>query len=139
MNDWTLNTLRIYLQKQIDDLSKLLDFRMEAAEKAVATAMTAAEKAASKLELASEKRFEATNEFRGQLTDQASTFMPRTEVAAIQERLQERITDLQDRMNRLNPEGAPQRSEENSRQSSQLLSIVAVLVSAAAVVVLLLK
>jgi hypothetical protein len=52
---------------------------LEAAEKAVATALTSAEKAVTKAEVAAEKRFEAVNEFRGQLSDQAATFLSRTE------------------------------------------------------------
>lgn len=52
---------------------------LQAAEKAVLTAMVAAEKAVAKAEAAAEKRFESVNEFRGQLTDQAQTFMPRSE------------------------------------------------------------
>jgi hypothetical protein len=41
--------------------------------------MASAEKAVTKAEAAAEKRFEAVNEFRGQLSDQASQFMPRSE------------------------------------------------------------
>jgi hypothetical protein len=52
---------------------------LASAEKAVNTAMIAAEKAVAKAEVSAEKRFESVNEFRAQLTDQAATFMPRSE------------------------------------------------------------
>ncbi len=54
---------------------------LAAAEKAVAAALAAAEKAVIKAEVAADKRFDSVNEFRGQLADQAATFMPRTETA----------------------------------------------------------
>jgi len=52
---------------------------LAAADRAVGTAMTAAEKATAKAEIAADKRFDAVNEFRAQLADQAATFMPRGE------------------------------------------------------------
>jgi 23S rRNA pseudoU1915 N3-methylase RlmH len=52
---------------------------LAAAERAVATALLSAEKAVDKAEAAANKRFEGVNEFRGQLSDQANTFMPRSE------------------------------------------------------------
>lgn len=50
-----------------------------AQEKAVAAALSAAERAVTKAEQAAEKRFDSVNEFRAQLSDQASTFLPRAE------------------------------------------------------------
>lgn len=52
---------------------------LAAQDKAVQIAMVASEKAVVKAEMAAEKRFESVNEFRGQLADQAATFMPRNE------------------------------------------------------------
>lgn len=46
------------------------------------TALLSAEKAVTKAELAADKRFEAVNEFRAQLADQAATLMARTEADA---------------------------------------------------------
>lgn len=48
-------------------------------EKAVGAALIAADRAVSKVETANEKRFEAVNEFRAQLADQAAGFIPRNE------------------------------------------------------------
>jgi len=66
--------------------------RFEAQEKAVAAALAAAEKAVTKAELAAEKRFDAVNEFRGQLKDQAATFATRNEIDIRFKSLEEKIT-----------------------------------------------
>jgi hypothetical protein len=50
-----------------------------AQEKATAAALAAAKEAVAKAEVASDKRFESVNEFRGQLKDQASTFVLHSE------------------------------------------------------------
>jgi hypothetical protein len=55
---------------------------LTAADRAVITAMTAAEKATAKAEIAADKRFDAVNEFRAQLNDQAQRFMTRGEAEA---------------------------------------------------------
>jgi hypothetical protein len=100
-SDWTVDNLREYLERRIDDehaltlqqfvalhalleerygtQTKALDAAFVAAEKAVQTALASAEKAVVKAETAAERRFESVNEFRQTLTDQATTFMPRTE------------------------------------------------------------
>lgn len=56
--------------------------RFESQDRAVSAALAAAEKAVAKAEIAAEKRFDAVNEFRGQLKDQAATFVTRTELYA---------------------------------------------------------
>lgn len=113
ISGWTVDTLRAHFQKEIDDLQKMLQERYEtqtkavdaaflaqqtamqtalsAAEKAVQAALAAAEKAVSKAEAAAEKRFESVNEFRGQLTDQATTFISRNEYESKHEALIERM------------------------------------------------
>jgi len=49
----------------------------------------------NKAEIAADKRFDATNEFRQQLNDQVATFLPRSEASvlftAIESKLQEHI------------------------------------------------
>jgi hypothetical protein len=60
----------------------------------VRDALQAAEKAVTKAEVAAERRFEAVNEFRGQLSDQASTFMPRSEADVRFGSLTKEIADL---------------------------------------------
>lgn len=80
---WTVETLKQHLEKQFD-LQK----------EAVETALVAAEKAVTKAETAAEKRFESVNEFRAQLTDQASTFVMRKELDVRLDAMNEKIDVL---------------------------------------------
>lgn len=111
VSGWTTDTLRSSFQKQIYDLKTLLDERYAtqtkaldaafvAAEKAVSTALDSAEKAVAKAETAAERRFEAVNEFRGQLADQAAMLMPRAEYEAKHHALEKQVDDLTDRLTR---------------------------------------
>lgn len=52
---------------------------LDATEKAIGKAEVATSKAIDKAEVANADRFAAVNEFRGQLSDQVATFMPRSE------------------------------------------------------------
>jgi hypothetical protein len=108
---WTVDTLNAYFQRQLDDLRCLLDERYQtqttaltaafaAAERAVQTALLAAKEATNKAELAADKRFDAVNEFRAQLTDQAATFMPRKEADVVLSSLSERVSALTSRIDR---------------------------------------
>jgi hypothetical protein len=58
------------------------------------------ERATVKAEAAIEKRFDAVNEFRAQLADQTSTFMPRAEIEARIQQNAERYNDLANRVTR---------------------------------------
>jgi ferritin-like metal-binding protein YciE len=62
-----------------------------AQREAINAALASADRAVSKAEIASEKRFDAVNEFRGQLGDQQRTLMPRMEaenrIASLAEKL----------------------------------------------------
>jgi len=87
-------------QQRYDAQQKALEAALLAAEKAVQAALVAAEKAVTKAELAAEKRFEAVNEFRGQLADQANTFLPRTEYDGSHKALSEKLADLASRQDR---------------------------------------
>jgi hypothetical protein len=63
-------------------------------EKAVNAALVAADRAVLKAEGSAEKRFDAVNEFRAQLADQATTFLPRAEALVKFEALSEKIEAL---------------------------------------------
>ena len=67
-SEWTVETLKAHYDQRFIDQ-----------DRAVQAALNAAEKAVTKAETASEKRFDAVNEFRAQLADQAQTFIPRAE------------------------------------------------------------
>jgi hypothetical protein len=67
---------------------------LAAAEKAVNAAFTASEKAVLKAEQAQKEYNERSNEFRGQLDDQAKTLMPRPETLNMFKALEEKITGV---------------------------------------------
>jgi hypothetical protein len=119
---WTVDTALAYMERQLEDMRAMLQERYEtqtkavdaaflaqqtamqtaltAAERAVATALLSAEKAVTKAELAADKRFDSVNEFRGQLADQTATLMPRPEYTAQYKALEDKLSDLADRVNR---------------------------------------
>jgi hypothetical protein len=71
------------LERVLTERDRRYTERFAAQEGANKLALEAAEKAVLKAENASEKRFEAVNEFRATLSDQAATFITRKEVEAL--------------------------------------------------------
>lgn len=88
ISGWTVDTLKEYTEQRFTDQ-----------DKAVQAALLAAKEAVIKAETATEKRFEATNEFRQQLSDQTNTFLPRPEYNAQHKALEEKVYILTERMN----------------------------------------
>jgi hypothetical protein len=66
----------------MDERDVRYEQRFKAMDEKTSLALTASEKAVSKAETATEKRFDAVNEFRGTLSDQARLLIPREEVNA---------------------------------------------------------
>lgn len=66
-------------RERIRHLSELMNARFEGADKATRLALDEREKAALKSERDYNERFKGQNEFRGTLSDQARTLMPRAE------------------------------------------------------------
>ena len=106
VSGWTVDTLKAYCERVISDNDLRYQQRFEsqeanlvtaitAQEKAVSAALAAAEKAVGKAEVAAEKRFDAVNEFRGQLSDQARDFMPRKEAELQIASLEDKVSLLQ--------------------------------------------
>lgn len=77
--EWTLETLAVHLMALCDERTIRYEQRFTAQEKAVAAALISAKEAVNKAEMATEKRFDASNAYRAQLSEQAATFMPRLE------------------------------------------------------------
>jgi uncharacterized membrane protein YidH (DUF202 family) len=94
VSGWTTDTLKAHF----DDLRRtdqgVIEQRFKAAEERTTLALTAADRAVVKAETATEKRFDAVNEFRATLADQASRLMPRAEVEQIVKGMSEKIDDL---------------------------------------------
>jgi len=100
VSDWTVGTLKKYVEALFAERDARYSQRFTDSETATRAALAAAEKAVAKAETASERRFEAVNEFRQTLSDQAATFITRTEAVAIMDRNTERIQELADRINK---------------------------------------
>lgn len=131
------NDLETALQNQISAMHRALDERYEtqtkaldaaliaqqtamrtafdAADKAVQAALESAKEATNKAELAADKRFESVNEFRAQLTDQARTFMPRTEAEARLVAVSEKLEDQQTRASQAHDDLSVRISDTASR------------------------
>lgn len=79
--EWTVETLKEYLEAQIVGV-----------ERATVVAMAAADRAVTKAEMAAEKRFDSVNEFRNAMKDQQSTFADKIQtdfrLAAIEKKLE---------------------------------------------------
>lgn len=93
-SDWTVDTLREHVDARLADMdqryrerfeaqTKALDAAFLAQQAAVQAALLSAEKAVGKAEVAAEKRFDAVNEFRATLADQAAQLMSRAEAHAL--------------------------------------------------------
>jgi hypothetical protein len=93
-SSWTTDTLKAHFDDLRTTDNAAVDRRFLGAEKAVEAALASAERANIKAENATEKRFDAVNEFRGQLSDQAARLMPRAEVEQIVKGINEKIDDL---------------------------------------------
>jgi len=132
--EWTLETLRIHLSSTLAETDKRNEQRFQAQEKAVMAALVAAEKAVAKAEIAAEKRFDAVNEFRGQLTDQAATFMPRLESEHRHSQAAEKIADLEQRLTE-NLASVNSRLDLTSGKNTGYSTVWAILVSAAVIAV----
>jgi hypothetical protein len=138
VSGWTVDTLRMSMQRQLDDFRERMQERYEtqtkavdaaflaqqtamqtaltAAERAVQTALLSAEKAVTKAELAADKRFDAVNEFRGQLADQAAQFMPREVADALFAELRKKIDENTARLNKgTGSTDARERSQDRSQ------------------------
>jgi hypothetical protein len=80
-------------------LREYVDIRFDAQEKAVNAALAASDRAVNKAEMASEKRFDAVNEFRAALNDSSRLLMPRSESEQSYKVLANKIETLESRQN----------------------------------------
>ena len=94
VSGWTVDTLKAHFDTLRATDGKNVEQRFVAAEERTTLALTAADRAVIKAENATEKRFDAVNEFRATLADQASTLMPRAEAEIRLRGLSEQIEDL---------------------------------------------
>ena len=104
---WTLETLRIFFDKLIEANDARYQQRFQqqgealtaaflAQKSAVDAALAAADRAVTKAEIASEKRFDAVNEFRRSLDDLSRLQMPRLECEQRLGTLKEQVDRIED-------------------------------------------
>lgn len=95
MADWTIETIRDHFERLFELHDRLNTQRFESADKAVSAAFLASEKAIIKAEDAQRDYNVRSNEFRGQLDDQAKLFIARSEVAGMFKSLDDKIAVMQ--------------------------------------------
>lgn len=92
-------SLRDFLLALTDAADRRYEQRFRDQERAVDAALDAAAKAVDKAELASEKRFDAVNEFRAQQADLIAGFLPRPEYLAQHHALEDKVVAFEERLN----------------------------------------
>ncbi len=109
---WTFDTLHFHITTLIDlhqqaDIERhqrehaAISLALENQRESIRMSDLAAAEAIRKAETATEKRFDAVNEFRAQLGDQARTFLPRPEYDVQQLAMNQRIAALEKTVNDL--------------------------------------
>jgi hypothetical protein len=83
-----------------------VDASFAAQKEAINAALAAADRAVTKAELATEKRFESVNEFRGTLDNQQRTLIPRSEVDKMFSAMTEKVDRIQKQADELAAERA---------------------------------
>ena len=138
-----LNGLRQIMDAKIAGVSSTMDERdrryedrFTAMDEKTSLALTASEKAVVKAETATEKRFDAVNEFRGTLSDQAMNLMPRGESNAKFEALEKEISQLKERLDKGagNTEGSRAVKDEGRANVGMLVGLIALAATLAAFV-----
>ena len=86
------------LRQLVDERDHRYEDRFTATDDKTSLALTSSKEAVAKAEAATEKRFDAVNEFRKTLADQATGFMPRQEYIANHQSMQEKIETQKESM-----------------------------------------
>jgi len=87
-SEWTLETLKYMLEQRMDDQDKAVTIALSERDKQVAAAL-----------LSNSKRLDEMNEFRQENRENTATYMPRAEAEAAINRLSDRITEVERRIN----------------------------------------
>lgn len=101
------------LEERILQLDRLTEAKfvtlrtlMDSQAEKVALALNASDKAVTKAEVATEKRFESVNEFRGQLDDQAKQLVTRVEFNALRDSIVDKVDEIRRHADRDQGRGA---------------------------------
>jgi len=88
-------SLREYVDTRFAEQANAVGAALVSQKEAIAAALAAAKEAVTKAEVATEKRFENSNEWRNTVETLQRTYTPRTEVNQVIESLTEKIEALQ--------------------------------------------
>lgn len=80
-----------HIEEMLHERDVRFNQRFEAQQQALYAALASQQQAVDKAEVADARRFDSVNEFRGQLNDQVTTFISRTEVKAMIDALVARV------------------------------------------------
>jgi hypothetical protein len=126
-----------HILKVMDERDIRYEQRFQAMDEKTSLALTSSEKAVTKAETATEKRFDAVNEFRGSLKDQAATLFPRSEAETKFSAYDEKFEDVKKEISSLRESRSEGSGKEKiiERTGNADRSNVALLIAAAAVIV----
>jgi len=91
---WTVDTLETFLTEKIAALDRFCTTNFQQSKERVDMALSAADKAVTKAEAATEKRFDAVNEFRGAMDDQAKMMVSRAEYTVQHDAMSARVAEM---------------------------------------------
>jgi hypothetical protein len=143
-----LSELKELMQTKFESTGKIADERdrryeerFRAMDEKTSLALTASEKAVSKAETATEKRFDAVNEFRGSLSDQTATLLPRAEAEARFKALDAKNEDLKNEVSGLRESRSSGEGKEKAGQHSiaTIFSVLATLIALATLMAFIMK
>jgi hypothetical protein len=126
--EWSLGTLKIYLELAISDLDAKLSERKEAQDGALAIAWQAAKEALSEVKAQADAGFIKNNEWRGSINDVITTRIARTEVDQMVRSLSEKILSAVSRLDRIEA-----RAGGISTAWAAAMSVTAILISLAGI------
>jgi hypothetical protein len=106
---------------------KALELGLAGQKSEISAALAAADRAVQKAEIATEKRFEAVNEFRGALDNQQRTLIPRSEVDVMVKGLEEKIGSITKILDGIQSERREQRSERRGIGSGWGIAVAVVM------------
>lgn len=100
-NEWTFTTIKEYFVALLDAQDKRNEQRFDAQEEAVRAALESAKQAVQKAEVASEKRFDNTNEWRQSMNDRDARTPTRLEVDAKFETFATKLDAIASRLDKI--------------------------------------
>jgi hypothetical protein len=115
--------LREAFEKRMDERDRRCEDRFQYQDEKTTLALTASKEAIGKAEGATEKRFDAVNEFRGTLSDQAATLLPRAEANSRFDNYDEKIENLDKRLQAMSESGSVRTGKDQATEAARVASL----------------